>query len=147
MHLESSSSYEAPKLATLYQPSKQQGSFVDVVLSPDGAIALALAGPPRAIDIRAYSHIVPKRQDEQYWLLRGRWAAVFHTGLETPFWFNRVARRICVLCDGRNSLARVLDGMARAYPSYPPQIVMKDTVKFLFLLEELKLLCMTNSTT
>jgi hypothetical protein len=65
---------------------------------------------------------------------------VLHTGLETPFFLNNVARRLCSLCDGKRTLSEILQTMAKYYPEHPRRIVMEEATRFLVLLKELKLL-------
>jgi|ERR1035441_396671 len=140
MRVKSCPDYEAPTVATLSHSRRPRLTPFDIFTAPDGTVSLVVDPKPRTIEIDQYVQSVPRRKHQECWLLGGSWAAVFHTGMEQPFFFNRVARRICTLCDGRNTVSHVVKGMAKAYPGQPPEVVIKDALKFLFLLKELDLL-------
>jgi coenzyme PQQ synthesis protein D (PqqD) len=143
MRLASSSTYETPSLASFYRDTSPKGRGINVVTGQDGTISLGIGAPWRSISVRRYVKSTPRLKHKRCWILDSTWAAVFHTRMETPFFLNDVARRLCSLCNGKNTLSDVLQAMAQSYPEQPCRQVMMDSIRFLALLKDLDLLWMT----
>ncbi len=140
MELESSLEYEAPSIATTVQIDVGPSSNIGVTLGKEGKIGLLLNTKAKQIYIKNYLHLIPKRSNEKYWILEEGWGTVYEVKKGIPFWFNKVAKRICLFSDGKNDLSTILNKMIMCYQDQKPERIVNDTIGFIFLLKELRLI-------
>jgi hypothetical protein len=145
MHLESPKGYVMPKMASFYEVNMPTSKPVDIVVDNDGKVGLSLCSPPFLIDLKKFLSSIPDLTNKHYWLLEEKWAAVLFAELDTPLFFNSSAKKICLLCNGSNTVTEILTTMVHSYPKPAPEGIMTDTINFLYLLKKFRLIRIKNN--
>lgn len=145
MYLESADGYEEPKMASFYEVRMPTSKPLDIVLNTDGKIGLSLGTKPFMIDLKKFLLSVPVLKNKDYWVFERRWASVLFAELDTPLYFNKTAKRVCLLCDGKNTVQGILKNMVFSYPEYPQDEIMMDTINFIYLLKKFRLMILKNN--
>jgi hypothetical protein len=92
------------------------------------------------IHLNEYMHKSPILMHKKHWIDGGKQIAVFHPYTSIPFFLNNFASSICRLCTGKHNIEEIIAWSRKEWPSTSPQVLVKDLMKFLLLLEELDLI-------
>ena len=140
MYVESGKGYEAPQMASLYEIRMATSNPLDVIVDTDGKIGFSLGTQPLKIDLKEFLLSTPKLKNKKNWVLEPGWAAVLLTELDTPLWFNKTGKKVCMLCDGKNPVRTILEKMVINYPKQTQEDVIVDTINFMYLLKKFSLI-------
>jgi hypothetical protein len=64
---------------------------------------------PMPVRMREYRTTYPTRREDVHWILDPGWAVAYNALQSIPYWFDRIGREICLLCDGRHTFERVAE--------------------------------------
>ncbi len=92
------------------------------------------------VRLKDYLNKSPMRKHEKHWIDGGKQVAVFHPETFLPFFMNNEGSEICRLCSGGHNVGEMIEWSTRRWPSEPKEVLTKDFMKFLLLLEELDLI-------
>jgi hypothetical protein len=93
------------------------------------------------IHLKDYLNKIPVRRHNKHWIDGGMKVAVFHPITNLPFFMNNSGSKICKLCDGKNSVSKIIEDFKKEWRDQKPdEVLIKDLMKFLLLLEELDLI-------
>ena len=95
--------------------------------------------PELTIRLDEYVNKRPVRRHENRWIDGGRQLSIFHPETGLPFFLNISGSEICRLCNGKRKVGELLTWLKKEWRSVPDEVLVKDLMKFLFLLEELDL--------
>jgi len=149
--LKAKASYRCPEIGTVFKLASnfaqdiQLGPIKDIaaVLEKQGLISdyMKPIGYCEALKVRLsdYLNKSPKRKYDKHWIDGGRQVAVFHPETCLPFFMNESGSKICRLCDGNHKIGRLIELSQKSWPSVNTKVLVRDLLKFLFLLEELDL--------
>lgn len=140
MQIQSVKGYDPPKVASFYQVNVPNSQPVDVAMGTDGQISVLLGSEPYHVSLETLLPKVPVLRKRKYWILENRWACVHYPEWDTPLFFNSSGKRFCQLCDGKNTVAEILDQMAGFLSGHPRESVADDSIRFVFLLKKMKLI-------
>jgi hypothetical protein len=99
--------------------------------------------PQEALKVRLNDYLkkVPVRKHNRHWIDGGRKIAVFHPITNLPFFLNDSGSKICKLCNGKNTVTKIIQRFSKEWTTEKTdEILTKDLMKFLLLLEELDLI-------
>lgn len=120
---------------------KQIGSALeDKGLINRGAIPFI---PQNGAKVRLVDYLkkVPVRKHNEHWIDGGKQVVVFHPITNLPFFMNRTGSRVCKLCNGEHSVAKIIAKFRKEWTSQKSdETLTKDLMKFLLLAEELDLI-------
>ena len=88
-----------------------------------------------------YLRRVPVRKHNRHWIDGGKQVVVFHPITNLPFFVNYSGSKICKLCNGKYTIAKIITKFRKEWASQKPDDTLtKDLMKFLLLMEELDLI-------
>jgi hypothetical protein len=98
--------------------------------------------PNEVIGVRLseYGGKFPVRKHERHWIDGGEQIAVFHPETYLPFFLNPSGSKICKLCDGEHDIQTIINQFIKEWSFLPEEVLVRDLLKFLLLLEELDLI-------
>jgi hypothetical protein len=99
--------------------------------------------PNKALKVRIenYRDKVPVRRHNNHWIDGRKQIAVFHPTTNLPFFINNSGSKICRLFDGKYTIAKLIDRFNKEWKLQKhSDVLTRDFMKFLLLLEELDLI-------
>ena len=93
-----------------------------------------------AIRYKDYSEKYPTIKYSERWIDDGNCIAGVHPYTYLPFFLNAVGSTTCRLCDGKKNINNISAELNRLFPSTDNNILLKDLLSFLLLLEEMDLI-------
>lgn len=150
--MEQKRKYESPEVGTIFPlRSKYAEEFridllrkVAFVLENEGLIPVGMAPREQSEGLRIrlddYLNKSPRRKHENNWIDGGKQVAVFHPDTFLPFFPNKTGSEICRLCNGKHTIGEMIGQSKRKWRFETEEILTKDLMKFLLLLEELDLI-------
>jgi hypothetical protein len=99
-----------------------------------------LASHQYTVHLRDYLDKKPLRLHEGHWIDGGKQIVVFQPETYLPFFFNLLGSKICRVCDGKQSIRKILKILKTKTPTLQEEELQTDILKFLILLEELGLI-------
>ncbi len=140
MQIQSAEGYDPPKIASFYQVTVPNSQPFDVAVNEQGEISVSIGQDPYDVNAEELLMKIPVLNKKSYWILENRWACVFYPEWDTPLFFNKSARKVCLLCDGSNTISDILKTIIKSNIKHDKSIVIDDAVRFLFLLKKFKLI-------
>ena len=133
------------KLASAFAKDIRFGPIKDIadVLEKQGLISeyMKPVGYCETLKVRLSDYLdkSPKRKHDQHWIDGGKQVAVFHPETCLPFFMNESGSKICRFCDGNREIGELIEMLQKNWPSIKKKVLVRDLLKFLFLLKELDL--------
>jgi len=115
-----------------------------VAVNEQGEISVSIGQDPYIVNTKELLMKVPVLNKRNYWILENRWACVFYPEWDTPLFFNKSAKKVCLLCDGSNTVNDILKTIIKTYKKHDKRVITDYAVRFLFLLKKFKLLSLKN---
>jgi hypothetical protein len=95
----------------------------------------------RRVRLDDYLDRVPIRKHKRHWIDGGKQVAVFHPITNLPFFINNSGSKICRLCDGKYTVARIIARFKKEWATQKSdEGLTLDLMRFLLLMEELGLI-------
>jgi len=144
--------YEPPGIGTVFQTMSKFARADKLVLIKrlaslvgNNDLIIEKAEPSshdRVLRVRLNDYLdkCPIRKHKKHWIDTGEQIAVFHPVRSVPFFLNKFASIICRFCNGENNIRDMIVWSRKEWPLLSKQIIDKDIMKFLLLLEELDLI-------
>jgi hypothetical protein len=113
------------------------------ILQERGLIGNDWAQPvqkPLTVKLQDYVGKHPVRRHSNHWVQSSSQIAILHPETYLPFFLNSTGSDVCELCDGEHSVKEIIDALKTQWPSVSENILIKDLIKFLLLMEELGLI-------
>ena len=144
--------YDPPVVATMAplrsKYAKDGGAkFVTAigkVLEKKGLIDFEVTIPdenkPLTVKLEDYSQKYPVRKHHLNWVDGGDQIAGLHPDTYLPFFLNISGSIICRLCNGEESVEQLIIKSKELWPSEPEEVLVKDLLSFLLLMEEMDLI-------
>jgi hypothetical protein len=96
---------------------------------------------PLKVRIDNYRDKTPVRRHNKHWIDGVKQIAVFHPITNLPFFINSSGSKICRLLDGKYTIAKLINRFNKEWQlQKPSDVLTRDFMKFLLLLEELDLI-------
>ncbi|NLO03556.1 MAG: hypothetical protein GX126_14765 [Bacteroidales bacterium] len=140
MQIQSVKGYDPPKIGSFYEVTVPNSQPFDVAVNDHGEISVAIGQDPYEINLKELLEKIPVLNKKSYWILEKRWACVFYPEWDTPLYFNISAKKVCLLCNGRNTVNDILKSMVESNSKHGQKGVIDDVIRFLFLLKKFKLI-------
>ncbi len=147
--------YESPEVGTIFPLSSMYAEdiYTDLVkkiadvLAENGLIGEYMKPivPPPVLHIRLREYLskVPMRKHNGHWIDGGDQVVVFNPETFVPFFFNSSASKIIKMCNGKTRIEDLLHKLQEDTIFSKTDVLVRDLMQFLLLLEELDLIKFT----